>query len=333
MAKTKISPAPPDIGFHYGKTDLERIGFFAELGYLHGGGYSPPITIPQIRDPKNRQMFPEFPKIKTTGLQDCYFDKAFKRLFIGEANYDPLRSALRERMEQAKKIRGLFRPTSYTHLQACRGDYFGCFTTMVRAFDPRARSMPKTDVKDANKKNLLFIPSSPGKKGGYGYLDITINPYPRYTSSPYEIKPEKIKIDPKKKVTNWLPPSPPGFFQTYYQSQTAYVRMVPAVWSLFGLFRPPNPAKSLGGCMDGCFDKWPSHSPDHYIDPWKVQQGEKPKAELKPKKAEERPQVWFPNGTGKTNFSPSVLQTNVHICTNAKNWRNIKPVTYTREFI
>lgn len=40
----KINPAPPEIGIHFGKTDLERLGYFAEMSYIHGGGYTPPIT-------------------------------------------------------------------------------------------------------------------------------------------------------------------------------------------------------------------------------------------------------------------------------------------------
>ncbi|CAH1390443.1 unnamed protein product [Nezara viridula] len=329
----KISPSPPPIGTHFGKTDLERLGYFAEMSYLNGGGYTPLITMPQIRDSKNKQMIPEFPKVKTTGLQDCYFDKLYKRLFIGEAYFDPLKYALKQKLEEGKKIKGLFRPTSYTHLQACRGDFFGCFTTSMKAFDPRTRGVTKAKVgKDAIKKFLEFIPSSPGKKGGYGYLDTTINPYPKYKSSPYEMKITKQALDPKRKVVSWLPPSPPGLFQSYYTSSTGYIRTVPAVWSLSGLFRPPNPTKSLGGCMDGCFDKWPIHSCDPYIDPWKVQAG-KTEPKRKSKVEKERPPVWVPNGMGKTNFTPSVMQNNVNICTNALNWRNMKPVTYTREFI
>lgn len=32
-----------NIGQHYGKRDIERIGIFAEMEYLHGKGYTPPI--------------------------------------------------------------------------------------------------------------------------------------------------------------------------------------------------------------------------------------------------------------------------------------------------
>lgn len=32
------------IGYHYGRSDLERVGIFAEMGYLHGKGYTAPTT-------------------------------------------------------------------------------------------------------------------------------------------------------------------------------------------------------------------------------------------------------------------------------------------------
>lgn len=33
-----------DIGHHFGKSNLERIGLFAELGYMNGKGYFSPFT-------------------------------------------------------------------------------------------------------------------------------------------------------------------------------------------------------------------------------------------------------------------------------------------------
>lgn len=32
------------IGYHYGRADLERVGIFAEMGYLHGKGYTAPTA-------------------------------------------------------------------------------------------------------------------------------------------------------------------------------------------------------------------------------------------------------------------------------------------------
>lgn len=33
----------PDLGLEFGRPDMERIGFFAEMGYLVGKKYSPPL--------------------------------------------------------------------------------------------------------------------------------------------------------------------------------------------------------------------------------------------------------------------------------------------------
>ena len=86
--------------------------------------------------------------------------------------------------------------------------------------------------------------------------------------------------------------------------------------------------------MEGCFDKWPKHLIDPYIDQWKIDKGKSNKVAPKDKrKRKERETVWYPNGTGKTYQTPSVLGRRIHISTNAKTWRNMKPVTYTREFI
>lgn len=41
-----------------------------------------------IRDAKNAQMHPGVPKWKT-GLQDCYFDQKFKRIFEKEGYTNP----------------------------------------------------------------------------------------------------------------------------------------------------------------------------------------------------------------------------------------------------
>lgn len=115
MPKTKGNSS---IGVNYGKRDMERIGLFAESGWLHGVPYISPHSceynlvrnnplscedkcctflshVEQLLEPisdefrdgatKGRQMLSEGGKTKT-GLQDCYFERGpYKRIFEKEA--------------------------------------------------------------------------------------------------------------------------------------------------------------------------------------------------------------------------------------------------------
>uniref|UniRef100_T1I382 Cilia-and flagella-associated protein 96 n=1 Tax=Rhodnius prolixus TaxID=13249 RepID=T1I382_RHOPR len=117
----------PEYGRHFGKYDLERWGDFAEMSYLHGISYGR-FGLKLSDREKGRQMLAKFPKIKA-GLQDCYFEKDLKRIFIGEA-YKPLYKTLaKESLERNKKFlspRGFLNP-GFPKLHSTPGDHYGTF--------------------------------------------------------------------------------------------------------------------------------------------------------------------------------------------------------------
>jgi len=120
------------LGFSYGRRDLERVGLFAEMGYLHGKGYTAPNAHSDIRDFKKPQMNPGVPKWKT-GLQDCYFDNKFKRIFENEAYTNPYLMDVQERKDLKRKYPNMkpFLPPAHPKQHASPGDYFGTFSGIV----------------------------------------------------------------------------------------------------------------------------------------------------------------------------------------------------------
>ncbi|XP_073992066.1 cilia-and flagella-associated protein 96-like isoform X2 [Rhodnius prolixus] len=238
----------PEYGRHFGKYDLERWGDFAEMSYLHGISYGR-FGLKLSDREKGRQMLAKFPKIKA-GLQDCYFEKDLKRIFIGEA-YKPLYKTLaKESLERNKKFlspRGFLNP-GFPKLHSTPGDHYGTFAGKYEAFSAKTRPPEK---KVPVKRNFY---SSPGRKGSYGYVNTCINPYPRYPESgiKYEEKPP-----PERKYTVTNPPfkgpSPPNLFDTNpypeppnaNMNQPIYKKFVDQRWLLSKEFRPAGRGKPV----------------------------------------------------------------------------------------
>ncbi|KAK9503154.1 hypothetical protein O3M35_011782 [Rhynocoris fuscipes] len=209
MGKKKVSEKnvlAENFGQHFGKPDLARWGDFAEMSYLHGA----PYVFPSVSKQRGvgKQMLPGFPKMKT-GLQDCYFDKEFKRIFIKEGYTSAYKIDAKTRMESAKHFitpQG-FKYSNHTKWHSTPGDFYGTFGGIVEAFSPKQR--PRKP-REPEKRNAL---TSPGKKGSYGYADICINKYPEYISGDkYDVKAKPIfysKTNPAFKG-----PSKPGYFDS-----------------------------------------------------------------------------------------------------------------------
>lgn len=309
---------PEPLGYHYGRADLERIGLFAEMEYMHGKGYTAPITHSDVRDMKNAQMHPGVPKWKT-GLQDCYFDQKFKRIFEKEAYTNPYIMEVNAQKEMKKKYPNMrtFIPSSYPKKHATPGDYFGTFGGIVKAFSPVLKARVKEEKLPLNFK------VNPGKKGGPGYTDICINKYPQYKSSPYDDpKQQKGKGD---KFIPFLGGNPGGYFDKnpYYTTkiQATYKEEFSKSETRSGPFYPSAKNKTL----DGCFSKYPPYKSSPYVQP-------RPDKATKAK-SEAIFGPFRPQPRNKTMYTKSIMANKVDIALNAKNWRNFKPITYTREFL
>ncbi|KAF6205066.1 hypothetical protein GE061_019233 [Apolygus lucorum] len=321
-------PGPIDygnFGIHGGKHDLERWGVFAEMMYLHGLGMTA-VPLYPVKD-KGRQMFPGFPKWKTE-LQDCYFDHEFKRIFIGEALNSVYKRDAKARLEGKEKFRtpaGITpQPTSKQH--STPGDFYGTFGGIVPAFDPRKRKVEGDKDKKESKRP---ISTKPGKKGGIGVADITINKFPEWKAEKYDRKMEKKEV-----ATGNRGPFRGGGPGSFFDSNPyltpnptpTYKKQREISWIRFGTFFPPKASMKLDGMKGGCLSKYPAHSADKYFTPAQIEK-------MRGKDKEKPTGKFIPCGAGKTWPLPSVVNTNVDFRTNAQNYKTMKPYTYTREFL
>ncbi|XP_017784815.1 PREDICTED: UPF0602 protein C4orf47 homolog [Nicrophorus vespilloides] len=159
----------PDLGKRYGKPDLERLGLFVEMPYMNGKKYVSPFEPPKYH--KGMTFLSGGYKSKN-GTQHGYFEEEFKRLFEGEGI-----TWRKPKQTGRKKKLGPLSPfiVGIRGKSICTpGDYFGTFSGRVDAFSNVRKKKPKYVSPNAN-----FQTSNP-KKGGPGYANICINPYPTH---------------------------------------------------------------------------------------------------------------------------------------------------------
>uniref|UniRef100_A0A1B6L650 Cilia-and flagella-associated protein 96 n=1 Tax=Graphocephala atropunctata TaxID=36148 RepID=A0A1B6L650_9HEMI len=306
-------------GHHYGRADMDRIGLFAEMSYMHGKGYTAPIIHNEVRDKKTANMFPGVPKWKT-GLQDCYFDQKFKRIFEKEAYTTPYIMEVNAQKEVKKKYPNLrpYSPPPYPKRHATPGDFFGTFGGNVKAFSPILKPRPPRENLPPN------VRVNPGKKGGPGYPDICLNKFPQYKSSPYD-DPKAKKGKKDDKSVPFLGVSYPTYFHKnpYLTTkiQSTYKEEFPKFETRSGPFYPSHKNRTL----DGCFSKRPAYKSSPYTLP-------KPDKATKEKTAPAS-DPFRPQARNKSMYTKSIMGNKVKIAVNSQNWRNFKPITYTREFL
>ncbi|KAL1516848.1 hypothetical protein ABEB36_000694 [Hypothenemus hampei] len=309
--------ATEPLGNKYGKPDIERIGLFSEMSYMNGKGYVPLFERHKLEKGKN--MLAGGPKVKCD-WQDCYFDKEFKRIFTGEA--------LRGRGRKPKPLafknisERPFIPPSNMKWHSTPGDWYGTFQGNIEAFGNKLRPRPpfKSDGPNAF--------TSPGKKGGYGYANICLNPYPEHSVEKYGIKPKYkqhghpldgplvvgmypkayFEVNPYKDPDK-LKPGP-----TYIPPKERVFPVLPP-----GKFIPTGPGKLPGGCKAGCFDKYPEHKAD------KLKPIRKSKGNLAG--------IFYPPAYGdKTFYTCSVINENLRFRINEKNYDSYRP-TFTKHLL
>lgn len=313
-------PAAP-IGQHFGKRDMERIGIFAETGWLHGVPYVSPHGYEFRKGgTKGRQLLPGGGKTKV-GLQDCYFDKGpFKRIFEKEAYSSAIRENYLASMASSKKnvSSAAFLAGAPSKKHSTPGDFYGTFAGRVKAMSRQEKSTPQHGAELPNVK------TNPGKKGTYGYADTTFNKFPKHMSEPYQSRygmaaaNQRLILDGP--FISTIYPSPcfngnpwhvvkPG--STYIRRSETKPKYQGVVWV------PPQFPKKPGNNHDGCFSKFPPHKPDKYIDIFKIMRGPL------------EPNVFYPQIRQKSMYTTSVVNKNVDFRVNAKNWRGFKAVSYT----
>ncbi|XP_064005081.1 cilia-and flagella-associated protein 96 isoform X2 [Pogoniulus pusillus] len=171
-----------------GKSDMERIGLFSEMGYVTiGDKYVSQYMRPfNEAASKNRQMLPGGTKT-LSALQEGYFEPQFVRIFEGEAYSNPVQLRRRYRLAESKKNVGkAFLPSNGDKLPCGLGSYYGTIGGSYEYFSPQVKSRGRYIPPG---KNLY---TNPGKKGsGFGYANLTIGE--QYPHKPDDYEAERIK--------------------------------------------------------------------------------------------------------------------------------------------
>ncbi|XP_076384703.1 cilia-and flagella-associated protein 96 [Megalopta genalis] len=254
MKQTRRELQP--LGKRFGKLDLDRVGFFHDPSPAPFDKYTG--TTVKFREgiEKGRQLHP--------GPPTPLFEQKFTRIFYGEALNEPWRSQPKDRLKREEaKIAGRLLPPSPAQKHATPGDYYGCFEK-ISYFSPAL----KEERKKQRVPELPNVKIKPNPRGGPGYADIGMSPYPTYSHEPYD---REIRFRKGKPVGRFLsasapldffPPNPyedqePGLY--YIPPDEAKTTMLPP-----GRIYVPFPKKP-GGNHSGCFEKFPSYSSDPYI--------------------------------------------------------------------
>ena len=314
MAKLKYSEP---LGKKYGKPDLERIGIFMEMSYMHGKRY----TTPHPKSYLKGLNFMAGGRKTKCGTQDGYFDDEFKRLFEGEAISRRKPKETREAEKRAQKP--AFTSPGITKWHSTPGDNYGCFSGVVEAFGNARKPQPRRE------KVLPNCQTRPLKGGGPGYADICFSKYPEHLPEPYRPKIPKGK---SRKMAVGLHPMitylhPRDFFQRNpYADEKGtvgptYVRPRKVVAVSKGIFVPTGPGKWQGGAHHGCFSPFPGWEPPKAVKKSNRQKG----------KTVSRGQ-FLPQSSGqKTMYTFSTLHLNTDFRINRQNYATYKP-NYVKYF-
>ncbi|XP_078579529.1 cilia-and flagella-associated protein 96-like [Branchiostoma floridae x Branchiostoma japonicum] len=306
-----------------GKTDMERLGIFQEMGYTTiGDKYKLPKMNFNDAAGKGKQMLPGGSKTRTA-RQDGYFDKTFNRVMEAEAYTDPIKLRRQHRLKEAKKNLGKpFLPSNGDKKPSGLGNSYGTFAGPVGAFSPVARPR-KAYVTPG--KNVLTNPPKNGT--GYGYPNVTLGKGAPYAPDPYERAKDirNREMDGSKKLMKGsafrLNLAPKDYFDgNPYRSDRPLPpsKKMPSAKRDFKPFKPSSPAKRVGGMKAGTFDPYPSHSNDPYV--------------VKQKRAittNKEGKIFHPSPGPKTAPTNSIMESNVVKRLNTSNYRQLAAQGYT----
>lgn len=307
---------PPD-----GKSDMERIGVFKEMGYISIGDKYTSFIYRPFNDSayKNKQMLLGGTKSKC-GLQTGYFDTQFKRIFEREAFTDPVRIDRQYRILQAKKNIGkAFLPSNGEKTTCGMGTYYGTFGGPIQAMS--ALQIPRKQNKSAGKN---FYTNPPKKGSGYGYPDITLSKMVSYSSDPYDRAKEMLK----REITAHKSMLKGGAFRLnlhpneYFDGNPyKFDKPLPPPKKIeekkhFAVpFKPSSPSKKAGGMKAGAFDSYPTYSAEPY--------GTK---KAKSVVANNEVKIFHPSPGPKSTPIKSIISLNVNKAVNSTNYNRIPSV-------
>ncbi|XP_069487617.1 cilia-and flagella-associated protein 96 [Ambystoma mexicanum] len=253
-----------------GKSDMDRIGLFSEMGYISIGdqyvnAYNRPFNEAAS---KNRQMIPGGSKLKAA-TQAGYFDSQFMRIYENEGYSDPAKLRRQFRMQESKRNVGkAFLPSNGEKMRSGLGSYYGTIGGPVSAFSAELKGKePYT----APGKNFYTNPPKHGT--GYGYPGLTIGKQYENSIENYDIVKEMMKADNEnhKKLLKGGPFKLNLYPREYFDVNPYQLdRPLPPLKTLEGKvkviqpFKPSSPAKEPGGMKAGTFEPYPTHSEEPY---------------------------------------------------------------------
>jgi len=306
-----------------GKTDMERVGLFSEVGYTTIGDKYPKVD-PSSRPfnteaYKKKQMLPGGSKTRSA-LQSGYFEGSYKRIMEKEAYADPVKLRRQERLSKAKKNIGkAFLPSNYPKKATGLGNHYGTFGGPINHFS--AQNKPKPE----NKKHGRNFTTNPSKKGtGYGYIGVTFGKYHDHVVEPYD-RPRELR---KTFQEQHRAQTKGGPFKLNLHPTTVFDANIfkndrplppakgptpkgPSVKP----FKHSSPAKHIGGCKAGCFESYPSHSADLYT----IKSQKKVTTNSSGK-------LFHAIPGPKSQPTPSILSKNVNQVVNRNNYKSIRSV-------
>nr|VZI36510.1 unnamed protein product [Spirometra erinaceieuropaei] len=315
--------------------DFKRLGIFKELGYTT---INDPYTVVRPdklfrnlqNEPGMRPMILAGGFSKTKASTDDGYFAPFARVFEGEAgsNIIQLRRAWRKE-NNAKKLAGDWVYSSPAKKRQGIGSPYGCFQEQYPAMSREAKRVEK-------QPELHNFYTNPGKKGtGYGYLDVTINPYPEWMAGATTLGSQHEVIMKANEEHKQLCLGRPVFVSQQHSGEAFDPEIINGVNPLapggpvvhkFGnsasdksrnigpTFLPSSPAKWDGGCKDGCLSKFPAYIGDPYIDQYRLMIQ---KIKKSPEDAQLRP--WVPQPPTAVEIpTPSVVNRNIDLAINAK---------------
>ncbi|KAL0134470.1 hypothetical protein PUN28_001334 [Cardiocondyla obscurior] len=292
------------VGRHYGKIDLERVGFFSDPPSSPFDIHREPIKFRE-NVAKGRQILSTYP--------DQLFEKKYGRIFEGESLTEPWREKARQRIEgEKRKIGGRMLPTSLSKKHSTPGDWYGCFGKSSY-FSPQLKV-------EARKKTPVppNMKIKPNPLGGPGYANICLSSYPSYSYEPYdpiERVGKKVVSEGRFLTTStsldYFPPSP-------YKDEEpgpTYVRPVEIARKTLRTtrFYVPFPKKP-GGSHDGCFSKFPKYTDNPYVKA-------KDKAAAAPKFISGGPFL-------RSKYTNSIIEQITKISCNARNYSEYRIRAY-----
>ncbi|XP_064305670.1 cilia-and flagella-associated protein 96 isoform X1 [Phalacrocorax carbo] len=340
-----------------GKSDMERIGLFSEMGYVTIGDkyvshYMRPFNEAAS---KNRQMLPGGTKT-LSALQAGYFEPQFVRIFDGEAYANPVQLRRRYRLAESKKNLGkAFLPSNGDKLPGCMimyfadqfmtycqklifklvfkktvfvtsdrcglGSYYGTIGGSYAYFSPQLKARERYIPPGKN------FYTNPGKKGtGYGYANLTIGEQFPHEPDGYEVERINAKKaqEEHKRLVKGGPFKLNLYPQEYFDMNPYFndkplppLKKPPPEKPIAPPFKPSSPAKKSGGMKGGTFDPYPSHSADPYV--------------IKKSKAvttnKER-QIFHPPPGPKSRPVMSIINLNVIRSLNVKNYKTAQLTSY-----